>query len=100
MLQNWLKPIKGHNGPVPALNVIPEPGRNRVNLITTVFILLSLAFGKPLKILYEDTLRWILCVCFNIQAVWQVLGGFFVSVYRILCMNVPTLVSQIIVQME
>ena len=30
MLQNWLKPIKGHNGPVPALNVIPEPGRNRV----------------------------------------------------------------------
>ena len=21
---------KGHNGPVPALNVIPEPGRNRV----------------------------------------------------------------------
>ena len=30
MLQNRLKPIKGHNGPVPALNVIPEPGRNRV----------------------------------------------------------------------
>ena len=30
MLQNWLKPIKGHNGPVPALNDIPEPGRNRV----------------------------------------------------------------------
>ena len=31
MLQNWLKPIKGHNGPVPALNVITEPGRIRVN---------------------------------------------------------------------
>ena len=30
MPQNWLKPIKGHNGPVPALNVIPEFGRNRV----------------------------------------------------------------------
>ena len=36
MLQNWLKPIKGHNGPVPALNVIPEPGRNRVNDVGTV----------------------------------------------------------------
>ena len=32
MLQNWLEPKKGHNGPVPALNVIPEPGRNRVNV--------------------------------------------------------------------
>ena len=30
MLQNWPKPIKGHNGPVQALSVIPEPGRNRV----------------------------------------------------------------------
>ena len=34
MLQNWLKPIKGHNGPVPALNVIPEPGRNRVKFLS------------------------------------------------------------------
>ena len=33
MLQNWLKPKKGHNGPVPALNVILEPGRNRVKKI-------------------------------------------------------------------
>ena len=33
MLQNWLKPIKGHNGPVPALNVIPEPGRTRVKTL-------------------------------------------------------------------
>ena len=32
MLQNWLKPIKGHNGRVPALNIIPEPDRNRVKL--------------------------------------------------------------------
>ena len=31
MLQNWLKLIKGHNGPVPALNIIAEPCRNRVN---------------------------------------------------------------------
>ena len=44
MLQNWLKPIKGHNGPVLALNVIPEPGRNRVNLI-------GIAAGAAAKIL-------------------------------------------------
>ena len=54
MLQNWLKPIKGHNGPVPALNVIPEPGRNRVkntrgsgliglSLVGTVISIIALA---------------------------------------------------------
>ena len=52
MLQNWLKPIKGHNGPVPALNVIPEPGRNRVN--KEHFISLRLYASEILSILVQN----------------------------------------------
>ena len=60
-----------------------------VNLILTVFILLSLVFGQPIKILYGDTLCWILSGCFNFMAIKQVLGGFFISIYRIICMKMP-----------
>ena len=60
-----------------------------VNLLPTIFILISLALGKPLKTLYGDTLCRLLCGCLNFLAIKQVLGGFFIAVYRIICVKMP-----------
>ena len=59
------------------------------NLLPALFALISIVSGTPIKDLYGDHLSWImsgLCCC---AAVKQTLGGFFVAIYRIVCLKRP-----------
>ena len=59
------------------------------NLLPVLFALISIVSGTPIKDLYGDHLSWImsgLCCC---AAVKQTLGGFFVAIYRIICLKRP-----------
>ena len=59
------------------------------NLLPTLFVVISIVCGKPIKDLYGDQLCCILSGLLNLSAIKQTLGGFFVGIYRIICLERP-----------
>ena len=58
-----------------------------LNLMPTVFILLSLFYGTPVKTLYGDAMCWVLLGILSCLCMKQILGGFFIAAYRIICLK-------------
>jgi hypothetical protein len=58
-----------------------------INLMSIVFILLSLFFGTPVKTLYGETICSILSGLISCLYMKQILGGFFIAIYRIICLK-------------
>ena len=63
-------------------------------------ILLSLVKGQPVKTLYGDGMVWILSGIIACQSVKQILGGFFIAIYRIICMKRPEIAMSLYRQRE
>ena len=59
------------------------------NLLPTLFVVISIVCGTPIKDLYGDQLCCILSGLLNLSAIKQTLGGFFVGIYRIICLERP-----------
>ena len=61
----------------------------------TVFILLSLFYGTPVKTLYGDAMCWVLLGILSCLCMKQILGGFFIAAYRIICLKRPDIAMNI-----
>ena len=61
----------------------------------TVFILLSLFYGTPVKTLYGDAMCWVLLGIMSCIYMKQILGGFFIAAYRIICLKRPNIAMNI-----
>ena len=59
------------------------------NLLPAIFALISIGSGTPIKDLYGDHLCWIFSGLLCSSAVKQTLGGFFLAIYRIICLKMP-----------
>jgi hypothetical protein len=59
------------------------------NLLPTLFIVISIVCGTPIKDLYGDYLCWIFSGLLNSSGIKQTLGGFFIAIYRIICLKKP-----------
>ena len=59
------------------------------NLLPTLFVVISIVCGKPIKDLYGDQLCCILSGLLNSSGIKQTLGGFFIGIYRIICLERP-----------
>ena len=59
------------------------------NLLPTLFVVISIVSWTPIKDLYGDQLCCILSGLLNLSAIKQTLGGFFVGIYRIICLERP-----------
>ena len=66
-----------------------------LNLMPTVFILLSLFYGTPVKTLYGDAMCWVLLGSLSCLCMKQILGGFFIATYRIICLKRPDIAMNI-----
>ena len=52
-----------------------------------VFTLLSLFYGTPVETLYGDAMCWVLLGIMSCIYMKQILGGFFIAAYRIICLK-------------
>ena len=59
------------------------------NLLPTLFVVISIVCGTPIKDLYGDQLCRILSGLLNSSGIKQTLGGFFMGIYRIICLKRP-----------
>ena len=59
------------------------------NILPALFALISICVGTPIKHLYGDHLSWIISGLWCCYCVKQTLGGFFVAIYRIICLERP-----------
>ena len=59
------------------------------NLPTTIFGLISIVCGTPIKDLYGDYMCWILSGLLASNCLKQTLGGFSIAMYRIVCLERP-----------
>ena len=59
------------------------------NILPTLFGFISIVIGKPIKDLYGDHLCWIFSGLLCSGALKQTLGGFFLAIYRIICLKRP-----------
>ena len=59
------------------------------NLLPTLFVVISIFCGTPIKDLYGDQLCRILSGLLNSSGIKQTLGGFFMGIYRIICLKRP-----------
>ena len=60
-----------------------------LNLLPTLFVVISIACGTPIKDLYGDQLCRFLSGLLNSSGIKQTLGGFFMGIYRIICLKRP-----------
>ena len=60
-----------------------------VQLLSALFALISIVSGTPIKDLYGDHLSWIISGLWCFSALKQTLGGFFLAIYRIICLKRP-----------
>ena len=66
-----------------------------LNIMSIVFILLSLFYGTPLKTLYGETICSILSGLISCLYMKQILGGFFIATYRIICLKRPDIAMNV-----
>ena len=59
------------------------------NLLPTLFVVISIVCGTPIKDLYGDYMCWILSGLMASNCLKQTLGGFTVAMYRIVCLERP-----------
>ena len=59
------------------------------NVLPALFALISIVVGTPITHLYGDHLSWIISGLWCCYCVKQTLGGFFVAIYRIICLKRP-----------
>ena len=59
------------------------------NILSALFALISIVSGTPIKDLYGDHLYWIISGLWFSSVVKQTLGGFFIAIYRIICLKRP-----------
>ena len=59
------------------------------NLLPALFALISIVSGTPIKDLYGDHLCWIISGLWCASAVKHSIGGFFLAIYRIICLKRP-----------
>ena len=69
-----------------------------LNLMSTVFVLLSLFHGTPVKTLYGETISSILSGLISCLYMKQILGGFFIATYRIICLKRPDIAMNVLNQ--
>ena len=62
-----------------------------LNLMPTLFILLSLLYGTTVKTLYGDIICSILSGLIICLYMKQILGGFFIASYRMICLKRPAM---------
>ena len=66
-----------------------------LNVMSIVFILLSLFYGTPVKTLYGETICSILSGLISCLYMKQILGGFFIATYRIICLKRPDIAMNV-----
>ena len=59
------------------------------NILPALFGFISIVIGKPIKDLYGDHLSWSISGLWFSSVVKQTLGGFFIAIYRIICLKRP-----------
>ena len=68
------------------------------NLLPTLFVVISIVCGTPIKDLYGDQLCRILSGLLNSSGIKQTLGGFFMGIYRIICLKRPEIAMSLLNQ--